>query len=210
MIRPMEDVSDRILTCARQEFMEKGFSEASLRRIASMAESTTGSIYSRFGGKEGLYSAIVEPVARHLMVMFEEIQEQFHQMEAQTQEESLEEYTTSGMEKMLDYMYDHFEEFQLLLDASYGTKFQDFVERMVELETEYTGKYMDAVKIPTSSGIVTSEFVHIMNKALFESYFEVIRHKMPKEKAVRYVRMLEKYHYAGWNAVFSLAQDDSL
>ena len=45
---------------------------------------------------------------------------------------------------------------------------------------------------------------------LFESYFEVIRHKMPKEKAVRYVRMLEKYHDAGWNAVFSLVQDDSL
>lgn len=43
-----------------------------------------------------------------------------------------------------------------------------------------------------------------------EEYTTSGMEKMPKEKAVRYVRMLEKYHYAGWNAVFSLEQDDSL
>ncbi|MFR2511387.1 MAG: hypothetical protein ACLS9K_04220 [Lachnospira eligens] len=30
------------------------------------AGTTTGSIYSRYGGKEGLFSALVEPAARNL------------------------------------------------------------------------------------------------------------------------------------------------
>ena len=34
--------------------------------------------------------------------------------------------------------------------------------------------------------------MHIMNKALFESFFEVVRHDMSKEEAEEYVVMLEK------------------
>lgn len=33
--------------------------------------------------------------------------------------------------------------------------------------------------------------MHIMNKALFESFFEVVRHDMSKEEAEEYVVMLE-------------------
>lgn len=59
MTKPVEGVSEKILACAREEFLEKGYSDASLRTIAAKADVTTGSIYSRFGGKEGLFSAIV-------------------------------------------------------------------------------------------------------------------------------------------------------
>lgn len=55
MEKKTEDVAERIIRCAREEFLEKGFSKASLRNIASKADTTTGSIYSRFGGKEELY-----------------------------------------------------------------------------------------------------------------------------------------------------------
>ena len=63
MTKLTEGVSEKILACAKEEFLEKGYSDASLRIIAAKADTTTGSIYSRFGGKEGLFSAIVKPVA---------------------------------------------------------------------------------------------------------------------------------------------------
>lgn len=50
--KPIEGVSERILACAREEFLEKGYSEASLRTIAAKADTTTGSIYSRFGKRK--------------------------------------------------------------------------------------------------------------------------------------------------------------
>ena len=59
MAKQIEGVSERILACAKEEFLEKGFSEASLRSIAAKADTTTGSIYSRYGGKEELFGEIV-------------------------------------------------------------------------------------------------------------------------------------------------------
>ena len=45
MTKQMEGVSEKILACAKAEFLQKGFGEASLRTIAAKAGTTTGSIY---------------------------------------------------------------------------------------------------------------------------------------------------------------------
>ena len=191
MTKQVEGVSEKIIACAKEEFLQKGYSDASLRTIAEKAGTTTGSIYSRFKDKEGLFSAIVEPAADHLVQMFLHTQETFHGLEEEQQPKEMKHYVSSGMVEMIDYIYDNFEVFELLLDASYGTKFQDFVERLVEIETEYTYKYMDVIHYRTEDGeVITEDFIHIMTRALFESMFEVVRHKMTKEKALRYMLSL--------------------
>lgn len=199
----IEGVSEKIEACAKKEFLEKGYVDASLRTIATEAGTTTGSIYSRYGGKEGLFSAIVEPAAEEFVGIFRQVQETFHTMEAERQAESLDDFTRSGMRQMVDYMYAHFEEFQLLVTGAYGTKFQNFVEHLVDIETEYTYKFMETIGLEVKKGKpITKDFMHIMNKALFESFFEVIRHGMSKAEAVEYIDMLEKYHSAGWNIIY--------
>lgn len=64
MAKQVEGISEKVELCAKKEFLEKGYVDASLRTIAAEAGTTTGTIYSRYGGKEGLFSAIVEPVAK--------------------------------------------------------------------------------------------------------------------------------------------------
>ena len=66
MSKAVEGVTEKIEEYARKEFKSKGYVDASLRTIAMEAGTTTGSIYSRYGGKEGLFSALVEPAARNL------------------------------------------------------------------------------------------------------------------------------------------------
>lgn len=204
MTKPIEGVSEKILACAKEEFLEKGYSEASLRTIAAKADTTTGSIYSRFRDKEGLFGAIVEPAADGLIQIFLKIQKEFHAVKAEDQPRLMEKYVSSGMDEMLDYVYDRFEEFQLLLDASYGTRYQDFVEQLVDIETEYTYKYMEATKFLQDGSEITEEFVHITARAMFDSMFEVVRHRMDRENARKYIHMLEQYHYGGWGALIKL------
>ena len=48
MAKQIEGVSERILSCARAEFLDKGYTDASLRVIAAAAETSTTSIYVRF------------------------------------------------------------------------------------------------------------------------------------------------------------------
>lgn len=101
MTKQVEGVYERVLACAKEEFLEKGFSKSSLRTIAAKADTTTGTIYSRFGGKEGLFSAIVEPVSDRIIKMFLETQESFHALDAKEQPSMMETYVSEGMKQYL-------------------------------------------------------------------------------------------------------------
>ena len=85
MAKQKPGVYDRVLECAKEEFLSKGFLDASLRTIAQEAGTSTGSIYTRFGDKEGLFRCLVEPVVDEFRAMFREIQESFHQLDDETQ-----------------------------------------------------------------------------------------------------------------------------
>ena len=93
MAKQIEGVYENVLRCARQEFLEKGFALASLRDIAKAAGTSTGSIYTRFTDKAGLFRALVEPAAGELKRRFLEIQESFHRFDGPTQQEEMGRYT---------------------------------------------------------------------------------------------------------------------
>lgn len=203
MAKQIEGVSERVLTCAKQEFLDKGYTDASLRTIAAAAGTSTNSIYVRFKDKEGLFCAIVEPVVNGMIELFLKIQENFHQMDSKAQETEMVDYAANGMELLVDYMYDHLDEFRLLLDSSYGTRFHNFVDEMVRIEVEYTYKYMEAVGYPKQLGDAMTETVlHIVTTAYFEGIFEVVRHGMNREDAKKYIDLLGRYHHTGFETIF--------
>ena len=203
MAKQIEGVSERILTCAKQEFLEKGYTDASLRAIAAAAETSTNSIYVRFKDKEGLFSAIVEPVLNEMIERFLKMQEEFHHMTPDAQATRMATYADGGTLDLVYYMYDHLDEFRLLLDASYGTRFHNFVDQLVSIEVEYTYKYMEAVGCPEKMGdAMTEKLLHIVTTSRFESIFEVIRHGMSREEAAEYIELLSRYHRTGFQAVF--------
>lgn len=121
MAKQIEGVYENVLRCARREFLEKGFALASLRDIAKAAGTSTGSIYTRFTDKAGLFRALVEPAAGELKRRFLEIQESFHRFDGQTQQEEMGRYTAHAQEGLFDYIYEHLPEFELLLRRAAGT-----------------------------------------------------------------------------------------
>ena len=207
MASRVEGFDEKILACAKEEFLEKGYKDASLRTIAQEANTSTGSIYTRFGDKEGLFCAIVEPAANGLKKMFLEIQEKFHSFDKEAQLAEMGQYTSLHQMEMLDYIYDHFDVFRLLLDCAEGTQFSRFVEELVEIEVDYTYKYMEVIGCKSvKSGLVTEEFVHIVVTAYFNGMFEVVRHNMDKASAVKYVRLLNRYHMQGFSTIFNATE----
>ena len=188
MAKQKAGVYDKVLECAKEEFLSKGFLDASLRTIAQAADTSTGSIYTRFGDKEGLFRAIAEPVVDQFKSMFRRVQEDFHQLSEEEQRADMGQYTARHQEEMLDYIYDHFDVFCLLLDGAHGTRFACFLDELVDIEVEYTYKYM--------------EVIHIIVTAYFNGMFEVVRHNMDRAAAHRYIKMLNCYHMAGFSTVF--------
>ena len=207
MAKQIEGVYERILDCAKAEFLDKGYTDVSLRSIAAAAETSTNSIYVRFGDKEGLFSAIVEPVLSEMTERFLKIQEAFCHMDQAAQAAHMAEYVDGGTAELVDYMYDHLDGFRLLLDASYGTRFHNFVDTLVRIEVEYTYKYMERAGYAAQLGdAATEKLLHIVTTSRFESIFEVIRHGMSRAEAAEYIELLSRYHRTGFFAVFGPEQ----
>lgn len=203
MAKQIEGVLERILACAKVEFLDKGYTDASLRAIAAAADTSTNSIYVRFGDKEGLFSAIVKPVLTEMTERFVRMQETFSHMDRDAQAAHMAECADGGTAQLVDYMYDHLDEFRLLLDSSYGTRFHNFVDMLVCIEVEYTDKYMKAVGYPAWMGdAMTEKLLHIVTTSCFESLFEVVRHGMSREEAAEYIDLLSRYHRTGFFAIF--------
>lgn len=198
----VEGVQEKILECAVEEFLNNGYTNASLRTIAEKAGTSTNSIYVRFGDKEGLFCAIVEPVVEEMKEMFQDIQETFHSFDKETQRREVGQYSSNEMLHMVDYIYDNLEVFRLLLDASYGTKFHNFVDWLVSIEEEYTYKWMEVTGYaPQMEGTMTKDLLHMVFTSYFEGIFEVVRHGIDREDAKKYINMLGTYHHAGFLAI---------
>lgn len=203
MAKQIAGVYEAVLECAKKEFLEKGYKDASLRTIAQAANTSTGSIYTRFHDKEGLFEAIVEPAATGLKEMFLEVQEAFHSLDEDIQRAEMGDYTALHMMELLDYIYEHFDSFLLLLDGSDGTRFSSFVNELVDIEVDYTYKYMEVIGCESvKSGLITEEFIHIITTAYFNGMFEIVRHDMTKEDAVKYIGLLCRYHMQGFSIIF--------
>ena len=61
---------DRILAAAGDLFLEKGYTNTTMRDICQAAELSTGAVYFYFKGKDAIYTSICEESFRVLMDMF--------------------------------------------------------------------------------------------------------------------------------------------
>lgn len=67
-----EEIRERILHAARDEFYEKGYEGSNIRAIATIADITPGNIYRYFRNKEEILNAILDPFFVSLQTRFKE------------------------------------------------------------------------------------------------------------------------------------------
>ena len=68
-----QQTRQRLLRCAKAEFLSRGFEHASLRRICGAAGVTTGAVYFFFQNKEDLFAQIVQDTAQQLTQLGHEL-----------------------------------------------------------------------------------------------------------------------------------------
>ena len=193
------DTLKKIEQAAMEEFSDKGFLGASLRQIVKKAGVTTGAFYGYFSSKEALFTAIVEPHAAALMGKFMEAQTSFAELPDEQQPEHMGVESSDCVHWMVDYICRHREPVKLLLRRSEGTSYEHFVHNMVEVEVEYTIKYMEVLRrLGRDIPELDEQMCHIIASGMFNGIFEIVVHDMPKEQAMRYVDQLRDFYTAGW------------
>lgn len=205
LAKQIEGVYESVLACAREEFLARGFERASLRQIAQNAGTSTGSIYTRFGDKHGLFDALVADPAQNLIDWFRREHEAFAALSPAGQRDSSFRYSDERMPRFIDYVYDHYDAFKLLLTCAEGTRYKDFVHEFVLIDVQYTLDFIRAMGSDVlASARATMDFIHMLSSAFFTGILETIVHDMPREEAIAYTLQIQRFYQAGWKNLLRL------
>jgi AcrR family transcriptional regulator len=198
------DTHNRILQAGKTEFLEHGFAGASLRVIAKSAGVTTGAIYGYYPDKQALYNALVKEPAAFLKQSIANSQDDFAAMPAEFQMHDMYSFSTAALQQFFDFIYANLDAFKLIVLCSSGTDYENYIESLVEIESENTVRFMEAMR---AAGFVVVEISanlsHVLASAYFQAIFEAVAHDMPRQEADEYVVGLTKFFHAGWEAILA-------
>lgn len=196
---------EKILEAAKEEFLEKGFQKASLRSIVKIAGVTTGAFYRYYSSKEALFAALVEPHAAAVMGKFMQTMDEFEELPGEQQTVQMGNASGDCIAWILDYVYEHYDEFRLLICCADGTPYENFVHNMVEVEVESTYKYLEVLRaMGHRVSDIDKQLCHMVASGMFSGMFEMIVYNMSKEDAVRCVGQLRQFYTAGWEKLMGV------
>jgi len=200
-----EDTEKNILNTARKHFLKDGFSGASLRNIVKDAGLTTGAFYKYYPTKEALFDALTDPYIEHIYQIYDRVVEDFEKLSAKEQTSNMSDTSGNGMDQMIDYIYEHYDNFRLLLKCGDSGKFETFIHNMVDREMRSSLEYVkkmkeDGIEIP----IVGKSLMHMIYTGFFSSIFQIIEHDIDKETAKRNVHKLREFNTGGWERLWNV------
>lgn len=192
-----EATKDKILQSAKAEFLEKGFTNASLRTIAANAGLTTGAMYRHFKDKDSLFCALVdEAINKTVAIVSEGSVENHETLEdpvggAHSQDEQRE------VLGFIDFIYENFDAFTLLLTKSAGSTHEHFMDEVSDLYTNILLKTIHWMKEKYNvTKPIDDMSIHILANATINSFAEIVLHKMDKEEALIFIgNIMEFFHF---------------
>ena len=109
----------------------------SMQNIARRAGITAAGIYRHFPSKEAMFTAMVEPVTSDFLKMCDvSMEETYSRLSDDDFLKNFNEFRTKKNRESINFMYDNYDVFRLLLVCSKGTPYESFQERLVEIEMQ--------------------------------------------------------------------------
>lgn len=199
---------DKILDCAKEEFMEKGFEGASMRSIAEKSGYTTGMIYARFADKSELFKELVSDAANKLFDFFTRSEDEFADLPPESQYKEMHSYVGVKVDEMIDIIYDNFDAFKLIVYKSAGSGYEYYIDKMIDVETKNTVRFIDTLnRAGIKMNEVRADLSHMLSSAMFNGIFEVVAHDLPREEARGYIKQVQDFFNAGWDKLLGLSTD---
>ena len=208
-MRPFNDkLAEEILIAAKTEFLKKGFINASVRSIAASVGVTTGAIYRYYANKEALFDALVKEPAGEFYNEYKSYSENFSARELDEQMRTLPELSdkpNGEIEVLMTYIYEHYDAFKLIACASAGTKYEDYIESLTDIETKSgTALVRLLQKENRISADMDDTLIHIISNTIFTGIFEIISHDDGAEEAKKHINALYDFYTAGWHEILGI------
>ena len=197
-----EKTHEKILESGKKMFLSDGYERTNLRDLCKDAGVTTGAFYRHFTDKSALFSALVEPVARRILLKYDAAEAQCLGYIDAGNFDELWTVTEETIAAFIHCIYDQFDEFKLLLCCADGTKYVNFLNEMVEREVQATYRmYAILEKNGVPFRRLDENALHMLTHAYFSCIFETVLHDYEKQEALQSTHILAEFFSAGWRKI---------
>lgn len=189
----------KIADSAFNEFLKKGYREASLRKIAEGAKVTVGAIQIRYKSKDELFVSLLKPLLDDIKIVFENTKADYFSESDTSILEKLKVSMKKESEAIIKLIFSHYEEAILLLCKSYGSSLEHYFDIVVENKIKESIKFFKS----TNQIQLDEKLLGFLIHSQFDSYRHIVNENLNRETAMKYMGSLMKYHLGGWAAIFN-------
>lgn len=189
---------EKVKKAIKEEFLEKGFEDASIRSIGARAGMTSAGLYRHYADKEAMFNAMVEPLiesiknwtARHTDKKFSLVDEGVPDDEL---------FGETFVDMIKEIILPRRDEFILLMSRSGGTKYENFIHDYVEGNQK---EFLEAIRYLKEKGYpatdLSEEELHMLLSAYLTACFEPIIHDYDDAKVEKYLNTVQDFFMPGW------------
>ena len=191
-------LDDKITAAAREEFLEKGYIGASLRKIAEKVGATVGAIQTRYKSKDELFVCLLKPFLDDIEAMFQSTKTDYYSYSDGNFRDSLKASMRHESAAILHLIFDHYDEASMLLYRSAGSSLENYFDRVVQSKIE------ESILFFRGMGFINidEKLLALLISVQFDSYRRIVTECSDRETAEKYMNTLMTYHYGGWTAFF--------
>ncbi|MFX3636984.1 MAG: TetR/AcrR family transcriptional regulator [Candidatus Pristimantibacillus sp.] len=193
MVQVLKDeLRQAILRHAQDEFMEYGYSAASIKRIADKAGMSAGNLYRYYAGKEALFDAVVEPVYYEMeMVIKSHVKESLDEVD-------IFELVVHALTDLIERIG---RPLLILIDSSKGTKHEDAVIKLQKMMVDNVAGHLNTYNSVQGREVFTEQAAWPISVAFMQGYFEIMRRHLDTEECKSMVRQYVSFWYQGWRVI---------
>lgn len=201
MAHKNHELDSKIYDAALSEFLEKGYRDASLRKIAEKAGVTVGAIRTRFKTKDDLFCSLLEPLISEIEAVFESVKGEYYHQTGEDIVTHMESSMKMESETILRLIFGHYDEAVLLLCRSAGSSMEGFFDKIIERKVCESESFFDGLE----RKYFDSNLLRLLISSQFHSYFQIVSGGYGKDAAQGYMDAVMRYHFGGWTALLSPA-----
>ena len=195
---------EKIVAAAKKEFERCGFKEASMRNIAAEAGMSASGLYKHFPSKEEMFASLVEPVKSEFERQYRE-RERREYAEFGSGNAAILAEQTGGNRWAMEFIYDHPDEFRLLVIKSEGTVYENYIHDIARLEETSTLAFISELRKRGENPVdLPRNEVHLLVTSQVNAVFEAVKHGFTREEALHYADTLDRFFMPGWLSVMGV------
>jgi len=192
----------KILNFFINRVLEIGYDNTSMRMIASEFNMPISSLYRCFKSKEELLDKTLKPVVDEFNRIYDDYKNKTYEI---LKSESINTIfdKQKNPKEFIDLMYKYFNEFKILLSHLKGTKYENFAEKLIDLEANSTMEFVNTLK---ANGFkiknINYKYIKILTEMNYETYFSSIKNNLSYNEALEFSKIASDYFIEGFKKIF--------